>query len=217
MPNPRPKRRPWNRFAVVVTAAVVTWAIAVHWPLALLVHARMTRVRPGPAAKRYMLAHFYDSAVVRDLARNRIYAGQPLDEVVERYGTFRMTVAGRYAALEEPGNYVMSFENFRIVARDGELVGAGWYTCTADIEFFNTLTKAEWQECDEAIRERQRQIGADRRDAWRAVTGAVAVEVHRDRPGRARGGRAGRWHGRRRAARVHRSVRAPAGPRAVAR
>jgi hypothetical protein len=122
---------------------------------------------------RWHLAH-NGSPVERALADRSIDAGQSVDEVVAAHGPFRVTTAGRYQELRPAGEVGLMFEGYRIVARDGRLVGAGWWTCTGSLEFFNTMTREEWEACNSAFRnERERRYLA-RVTPRMAIAGSLA-------------------------------------------
>jgi hypothetical protein len=125
----RPLKVP--RPVLAVLAALLVWAAARHWPAVPLIYAGLTRQRPGPAAVRYLLA-MRGERVPAALARGEIHAGQPVAEVIEQHGPFGVETVGRYQLLREPAPPgTIEFEGYRILARDGVLVLAGWWTCTA--------------------------------------------------------------------------------------
>lgn len=165
----RPLKVP--RPVLAVLAALLVWAAARHWPAVPLIYAGLTRQRPGPAAVRYLLA-MRGERVPAALARGEIHAGQPVAEVIEQHGPFGVETVGRYQLLREPAPPgTIEFEGYRILARDGVLVLAGWWTCTANVTFFDTLTREEHEQVGRLLEEHRRQLVEALQAARMAVVG----------------------------------------------
>ena len=175
--TPRRKRLLAQLFAVAYVSGLglLVWH---HWPLVPLVYSRMAHTRPSPAALRYQLAND-SSPVVRALSRGRIYEGQPVADVVERYGPFDIETVGRHQTLSTPrrGGLGLTFEGYGMQARDGRLVTAEWFTCTGHLTFFDTLTPDEREEANRAYREYRDRLSEDRQRPYMAVAGAAVFHA----------------------------------------
>jgi hypothetical protein len=108
------------------------------------------------------------------LARNRIAEGQSVDAVIAKHGPFHVMEYGPYKSLEPTHNANGgAFESYIIIAKDGKLRSADWWTCTGQLQFFNSLSQAEVDEYIE-LRDAHRQ---KIRDAKLAAQMALAGSV----------------------------------------
>jgi hypothetical protein len=72
----------------------------------------------------------------------------------------------------------MAFEGYALIAKDGRLAFAGWWTCTGQVEFFNTLTPAEEAEVNGLYRAFRDQQTAARNAARMAFAGIAACAAN---------------------------------------
>ena len=164
-------------FGVRLVAAAGLLAVAhSHWPVVPLMYSVATRARPSQEAVRYVHCFWFSQPVVRGLARGSIREGQPVDEVVARYGPFDVETVGRYQLLSAP-RAGFSFEGWGILARDGKLVHAVWYTCTAHVTYFDALLADEHRDCWEQVQAHRDRVREDRHRARMAAAGAAGVHA----------------------------------------
>ncbi len=97
--------------------------------------------------------------------------------MIERYGPFETEAVGHYLTLSAPRGGGLSFEGFGMVARDGRLVTAEWFTCTGHLTFFDALTPDEHEAANHLYRESRNSIREDRWRATMAVGGAAGFHA----------------------------------------
>ncbi|QEL18224.1 hypothetical protein [Limnoglobus roseus] len=111
--------------------------------------------------------------VERAIARGKIFEGQPVEEVIAHYGPFRTTALAEYTLLNPPERNG-SFEGYQIVVKDGHVRSAHWWTCVAQLEFFNSLSREEEREVNELYEQRQRFLRDARQLTRLALVGSWA-------------------------------------------
>lgn len=176
MATAAPKRSRWRRTlrrsTLSAAICVALFLLATTPPVIEFAwrQARNTKYE-GPVVRWYLA--IYGGRVQRALAVGRIREGQTVKDAVAKYGPFGTTTYDRYTVLEEPGEHFFSFEGYRIVARDGKLVGAAWWTCTGSVVFFDALSPEEWADCNDTIQERRRQQYLQKLLPRMAITGVI--------------------------------------------
>ena len=156
-------------FALGVLAGAVGYFTIDRQDVAEVVWRAVRSTRFEPDAIRWHLTGSKDPAV-RALASRHIQAGDPVDVVIAEYGPFHIENYGRYTVLSDiQAGGLGGFEGYGIVAKDGRLVAAGWYTCVGGLKFFDTLTPAEAAEFI-ALRDTERE--RRHKEQWAGVMAA---------------------------------------------
>ena|SRR5579883_1886107 len=138
--------------------------------------ARGTRFE-SLVAKHLFTCHLSRSGgpAEKALADGKIVADDSVETIEAAYGPFAIIPLGRYHVIRPPRFPGIAFESYGMVAKDGRLVYATWWTCVGKVEFFNKLSSEEWDEVNQLYREDRDRREATRRAAQMAVAGPAAT------------------------------------------
>jgi hypothetical protein len=136
------------------------------------------QVRGTSFEQPFLKWHLTDhrDSVVRSLANDEIQAGDSVESFLSKHGPHTVQPLGRYTRLTDVSDGGAAFEGRFLIAKDGRLAAAGWWTCTGKVRFFDKLTPEEWVEVDRLYREYRDQQDAARRAAQMAVAGFAALD-----------------------------------------
>jgi hypothetical protein len=111
-------------------------------------------VRSGSDFKAYIGMALECHAVWKDLAFQRIYEGQPVDDVIKQTNPVFVVRHGRFVELtyQEP----LSFTGVQVVAMDGRLTRACTWSCTWDYTFFDSMTDGDVKEMSDSFNTNER-------------------------------------------------------------
>jgi hypothetical protein len=162
--EPEQKRRGSRPLLAVMVVLIVVLLLHVP-PIVDFLWQKSRGTRFEPIATRWAIANSDPNKrpVEVALARDRIVEGQAMDDVITRHGPFHVSRFGPFATLEPPdtANGFIPFESYQIIAKDGRLRQAAWWSCTGTLTFFNSFSKN-----DEA------EFVAERTRYWRVRTHA---------------------------------------------
>ncbi len=171
--KPKPRRRGQRLLLAVLVLLVV--GLLLHFPpIVVFLWQKSRGTRFEPIATRWALANFGSTRPVEvALARYRIVEGQPVEDVIAKHGPFHVSRFGPYVTLEpvSMANAVMAFESYQIIAKDGRLRTAAWWTCTGNLTFFNSLSPDDEADFVAARTNYRRERGLARLAAQMAIAG----------------------------------------------
>lgn len=170
--------RGFKRILICAAIVFLVLLLVVHFPPVILLAWQKSRgTRFEPYATRWAIANFdrEKEPVLVALARHRIEKGHSVEDLIAKHGPFHVTSYGSYQSLEPTymADGLMAFESYVIIAKDGRLRFAHWWTCTGQLEFFNTLTKDEEAEYVSLRDERRKKLIEGRIAAQMAIAGGM--------------------------------------------
>lgn len=173
--------RGYKRIPIGVAIVFLVLVLVAHFPPVIVLAWQKSRgTRFEPYATRWALANFDRSKdpVLVALARYSIGEGHLVDDVIAKHGPFHSSKFGPYVALEPSymADAVMAFESYIIVAKDGRLRFAHWWTCTGQLEFFNSMSKDEEAEFVSMREAHRKQVIVGRIAAQMALAGGVLYD-----------------------------------------
>jgi hypothetical protein len=120
-----------------------------------------------------------EASIRLHLALGLIHEGQTVEDLLRKHGPFRIEDAGSYQQIQVHGNYIGQFQGYRLIAKDGKLRSAEWWTDSGpvkEIKYFDTLSAVEWKEFEQLYWKERRRISQARLDSQIAVSSSVLYE-----------------------------------------
>lgn len=172
-------RRTLSRIGIGTVLMAASLYVAYHFArqeIKEFVWRQSRGTRYEPDVIRWALTDSSDP-LDRNLATSEVKAGDPVEPFIAKYGSFTVVEVGRYRVLNLPVPHgLIAFEGTTVVAKDGRLASASSWCCSWNIDFFDTLTAAEWAEVNAGYTaEREKQLAA-RMAAEFAVAGFGASQ-----------------------------------------
>lgn len=170
--------RGYKRILIGVAIVVLVLILVAHFPPVIAMAWQKSRgTRFEPYATRWAIANFdrEKEPVLVALARYRIDEGRAVDDVIAKHGPFHVTTYGDYQSIEPDymANGLMAFESYIMIAKDGRLRFAHWWTCTGQLEFFNSFSKEEEAEYVSLRDERRKKLIEGGIAAQMAIAGGM--------------------------------------------